>query len=80
MLAELIADCAGATFVTDGRLESVDAARGRIGWHDVLLEPLQLRGVLSAQGAPLGGGAGFAAEGAQLDAEATFGSRRLWWG
>ena len=77
MLAELIADCAGATFVTNGRLESVDAARGGAGWHDVLREALQLRGVLGAQGAPLGGSAGFAAEGAELDAKATFGSRRL---
>ena len=81
MLAELIADCAGATFVADGRLKSVDAARGGIGWHHVLVEPLELRGVLGAQGAPLGGSASFAAEGAELDAEAAVGSRsrRLAW-
>jgi hypothetical protein len=42
---QLNADCAGAIFGADGRLETVNAARGGIGWHDMLLEPLELRGV-----------------------------------
>ena len=81
VLTELIADRAGTTFVADGRLETVDAARGGIGWHDVLLEPLQLGGVLGAQGAPLSRSASLAAEGAELDAEAGLGGRngRLGW-
>ena len=73
--SELDADRAGALFVADGRLEAVDAARGGIGRDDMLLEPLQLRGVLGRQGPPLSGRAGFAAERAELDAKAALGSR-----
>jgi hypothetical protein len=46
MLPELVADRPGTPFVADGRLKSVDAARGGIGWHNMLLQPLQLRSVL----------------------------------
>ncbi len=69
VLSELVADRAGTPLVADGRLESVDAARGGIGGDNVLLQTSQLLGVLGAQGAPLGGGARFTAEGAQLDSE-----------
>ena len=71
VLFELIADGPGTTFVADGGLEAVDAAGAGIGRDDVLLEPLQLGGVLGSQGSPLSGGAGFVGVGAQLNAEAT---------
>ena len=69
---ELIADGSGTTLVADCGLESVDAARGGIGWDDMLLEPLQLRGVPGAQNPPLGGGAAFVGVSAQLNAETAF--------
>ena len=70
MLLELLADGPGTTFVADGRLEAVDAARAGIGWNDMLLETLQLRGVPGGQDSPLSGSTGFVGVGAQLDAEA----------
>ena len=71
VLFELIADGAGTTFVADGCLEAVDAARAGIGRDNALLEPLQLGGVPGSQDAPLSGGAGFVGVGAQLNAKAT---------
>jgi hypothetical protein len=67
---QLIADGAGTTFVADGRLQAVDAARARIGGDNMLLEPLQLGSVSGSQNAPLSGGAGFVGVGAQLNAKA----------
>ena len=67
---QLIADGPGATFVTDGCLEAIDAARTGIGWDDMLLEPLQLGGVFGSQSSPLSGGAGFVGVGTQLNAKA----------
>ena len=67
---QLLADGPGTTFVADSCLEPVDAARGGIGRDDVLLEPLQLRGIPGSQGSPLSGGAGFVGVGTQLNAEA----------
>jgi hypothetical protein len=69
---ELNADRACSTFVADGRLEAVDAARAGIGGDDMLLQPPELGSVLGAQSAPLSGGVGFAAERAQLDAIRAF--------
>ena len=70
MFFELIADGAGTTFVADGRLQTVDAARAGIGRDDMLLEPLQLGGVPGSQNSPLSGGAGFVGVGPQLNAKA----------
>ena len=70
MLFELIADGAGTTFVADGRLQTVDAARAGIGRDNVLLQSLQLGGVPGSQDAPLSGGAGFVGVGTQLNAKA----------
>jgi hypothetical protein len=61
--SEQIADRTGFTLVADGRLEAVDAASGRIGGDDVLLQPLEFGGVARGQEAPFGGGAGLCAEG-----------------
>ena len=70
MLFELIADGAGTTFVADGCLEAVDAARAGISRDDMLLKPLQLGGVPGSQDSPLSGGAGFVGVGTQLNAKA----------
>ena len=67
---ELVTDGSGTTFIADCGLEPVDATRAGISWHDMLLEPLQLRGVPGGQDSPLGGGAGFVGVGAQLNAKA----------
>ena len=70
VLFELIADGAGTTFVADGCLEAVDAARAGISRNNMLLKPLQLGGVPGSQDLPLSGGAGFVGVGAQLNAKA----------
>ena len=70
VLFELIADGAGTTFVADGCLEAVDAARAGISRDDMLLKPLQLGGVPGSQDSPLSGGAGFVGVGTQLNAKA----------
>lgn len=67
---ELIADGPGTTFVADGCLQAIEAARAGIGRNDMLLEPLQLRSVPGGQDPPLGRGAGFVGVGAQLNPEA----------
>ena len=62
-LSELIADAAGAPFVPDARLQAVDTPGRRISGYHLLLEPLQLGGVLRGQGSPLCRGAAFRGEG-----------------
>ena len=70
VLFELIADGAGTTFVADGCLEAVDAARAGISRNNMLPKPLQLGGVPGSQDLPLSGGAGFVGVGTQLNAKA----------
>ena len=70
MFLQLIANGAGTTFVADGCLEAINAARAGIGRDDMLLEPLQLGGVFGSQSSPLSGGAGFVGVGPQLNAKA----------
>ena len=64
MRSQGIADRAGSGFVTDDRLEAVDAARGRIGGYQVFLQALEVGGELGRQETPFGVGACFGAEGA----------------
>ena len=46
VLSQGIADRAGSGFVTNDRLEAVDAARGRIGGYEVFLQALEVGGEL----------------------------------
>jgi hypothetical protein len=64
VLSQGIADGPGSGFVANDRLEAVDAARGRIGGYQVLLQALEVGGELGRQDAPFGVGACFGAEGA----------------
>jgi hypothetical protein len=64
VLSQGIADAASPGLVTNDRLETVDAARGGIGGHQVFLQALEFGGELGRQEPPFVVGACFGAEGA----------------